>query len=60
MKELDFLRFTNNKYALKVMNNYDQELKFKVGQPVQIRATNRIDIANVSSDGFSPQQGCPS
>ena len=53
MNESDFLKLTNNKYALTVMSNYDQELKFKVGQPVQIRATNRIDIANVSDDGFS-------
>jgi hypothetical protein len=58
MNESDFLKLTNNKYALKVMSNYDQELKFKVGDPVQIRATNRLDIANVSNDGFSyPNRG---
>lgn len=58
MNESDFLKLTNNKYALKVMSNYDQELKFKVGDPVQIRATNRLDIANVSNDSFSyPNRG---
>ncbi len=53
MNESDFLKLTNNKYALKVMSNYDQGLRFKVGDTIQIRATNRLDIANVSDDGFS-------
>ncbi len=51
--ESDFLKFTNNKYSLKVLKNYEEELKFNVGDTVQIRATNKIDIANVSDDGFS-------
>jgi hypothetical protein len=53
LPESDFLKFTNNKYSLKVLKNYEEELKFKVGQPVQIRATNKIDVANVSSDYYS-------
>ena len=51
--ESDFLKLTNNKYSLKVLKNYEEELKFNVGDTIQIRATNRIDIANVSDDGFS-------
>ena len=51
--ESDFLKLTNNKYSLKVLKNYEEELKFKVGDPVQIRATNRIDTANASVDQYS-------
>ena len=51
--ESDFLKLTNNKYSLKALKNYEEELKFNVGDTIQIRATNRIDIANVSDDGFS-------
>jgi len=50
LTERDYTRFTNNKYALKILNNYKEELKFKVGQPVQIRATNKLDLANVSDN----------
>ena len=51
--ESDFTKLTNNKYSLKVLKNYEEELKFNVGDTVQIRATNKVDIANVSDDGFS-------
>tara|TARA_B100000073_G_C23698473_1_gene559316 strand:+ start:157 stop:840 length:684 start_codon:yes stop_codon:yes gene_type:complete len=51
--ESDFLKFTNNKYSLKVLKNYEEELKFNVGDTIQIRATNRIDIANSSATSFS-------
>lgn len=50
--ESDFLKFTNNKYSLKVLKNYEEELRFRVGDTVQIRATNRIDTANVSADQY--------
>ena len=53
VNEADFMKFTNNKYALKVLANYDQNLKFKVGSPVQVRATNKIDTANACDDAFS-------
>ena len=51
--ESDFLKLTNNKYSLKVLKNYEEELKFNVGDTIQIRATNRIDIANSSDTAFS-------
>ena len=51
--ESDFLKLTNNKYSLKVLKNYEEELKFKVGDTIQIRATNRIDTANASVDQYS-------
>jgi hypothetical protein len=35
------------------LKNYEEELKFKVGDTIQIRATNKIDVANASNDGFS-------
>ena len=53
LPESDFLKLTNNKYSLKVLKNYEEELKFNVGDTVQIRATNKIDVANMSADGFS-------
>jgi len=53
LNEADFLKLTNNKYSLKVLKNYEEELKFKVGDTIQIRATNKIDIANASVDQYS-------
>lgn len=53
LNEADFLKLTNNKYSLKVLKNYEEELKFKVGDAIQIRATNKIDIANASVDDYS-------
>ncbi len=53
LPESDFLKLTNNKYSLKVLKNYEEDLKFSVGDTVQIRATNKIDVANMSADGFS-------
>ena len=53
LNEADFLKLTNNKYSLKVLKNYEEELKFNVGDTIQIRATNRIDIANAPFDQYS-------
>ena len=50
LNEADFLKLTNNKYSLKVLKNYEEELKFKVGDTIQIRATNKIDVANSADD----------
>ncbi len=50
LPESDFLKFTNNKYSLKVLKNYEEELKFNVGDTIQIRATNKIDVANTTYD----------
>ncbi len=50
LNEADFLKLTNNKYSLKVLKNYEEELKFNVGDTIQIRATNKIDVANSTDD----------
>lgn len=42
----EFNKLCKNKYALKVLDSYDTPEKFAVGDMVQIRANNRIDIAN--------------
>jgi hypothetical protein len=45
-------RFCENKYALKVRDCYSQPAKFKVSDCVQVRATNRIDVANCDPDAY--------
>lgn len=49
-KEWDI--FCENKYALKIRNNYKEHLKFKVADCVQVRANNKIDIANADPDCY--------
>tara|TARA_B100000212_G_scaffold246923_1_gene188609 strand:- start:102 stop:776 length:675 start_codon:yes stop_codon:yes gene_type:complete len=49
-KEWDI--FCENKYALKIRANYEEPLKFKVADCVQVRANNKIDIANVPPDSY--------
>ena len=39
-------KFCENKYALKIRASYEQDLKYKVGQCVQIRKTNRIPASS--------------
>ena len=42
----EYNKLCKNKYALKVLASYDAPEKFAVGDVVQIRANNRVDIAN--------------
>mgnify|MGYP001378169076 CR=1 FL=1 len=42
----EYNKLCKNKYALKVLASYDTPEKFAVGDMVQIRANNRVDIAN--------------
>ena len=42
----EYNKLCKNKYALKVLASYDTPEKFLVGDMVQIRANNRVDIAN--------------
>ena len=42
----EYNKLCKNKYALKVLDSYDTPELFSVGDMVQIRANNRIDIAN--------------
>ena len=52
----EFNKLCKNKYALKVLASYDEPEKFAVGDMVQIRANNRIDIANTNiKNGHHPR-----
>ena len=42
----EYNKLCNNKYAKKILASYESPAKFEVGDIVQIRANNRIDIAN--------------
>ena len=42
----EYNKLCKNKYALKVLASYNAPEKFAIGDMVQIRANNRIDIAN--------------
>lgn len=41
-------KFCENKYAKKILNEYNTTPKFTVGQAIQIRATNKVREANYS------------
>ena len=47
----EYNKMCNNKYALKILACYKEEVKYQVGDFVQIRATNRVDIANTNQKG---------
>mgnify|MGYP001265761129 CR=1 FL=1 len=42
----EYNKMCNNKYAKKILACYEERPKYSVGDFLQIRATNRIDIAN--------------
>ncbi len=53
----EFNKMCNNKYAKKILAAYNEPQKFIVGDMVQIRASNRIDIANTDySSGAFPRR----
>jgi len=45
--------FCENKYAKRIRLEYDSELKFKKGDCVQIRVTNRLDLTNHQNSKYS-------
>ena len=47
----EYNKMCNNKYAKKILSCYEESPKFAVGDFLQIRATNRIDIANTDQKG---------
>tara|TARA_R100000005_G_C4913749_1_gene150230 strand:+ start:70 stop:753 length:684 start_codon:yes stop_codon:yes gene_type:complete len=52
----EYNKLCKNKYALKVLASYDAPEKFAVGDMVQIRANNRVDIANTDQKtGAAPR-----
>ena len=53
----EYNKMCNNKYAKKILACYDQEAVYNVGDFVQIRATNRVDIANTNhKEGYMPRR----
>ena len=53
LSKTEWARFCENKYAMKIRDVYKEELKYRKAECVQIRANNRIDLANYS-DGTHP------
>jgi len=52
----EYNKLCKNKYALKILASYDEPEKFAVGDMVQIRANNRVDIANTDlKTGAAPR-----
>jgi len=50
-------KMCNNKYAKKILACYEEQAKYGVGDFVQIRATNRVDIANTNQkEGHMPRR----
>ncbi len=53
----EYNKMCNNKYAKKVLACYEEQTKYGVGDFVQIRANNRVDIANTNQkDGHLPRR----
>jgi len=53
----EYNKMCNNKYAKKILACYEEEAKYQVGDFLQIRATNRVDIANTNQkDGHMPRR----
>ena len=53
----EYNKMCNNKYAKKILACYEEPAKYQVGDFVQIRATNRIDIANTNQkEGHLPRR----
>ena len=45
LNKREFFRMCGNKFAHKVIEEHQQPAKFEVGQMVQVRSTNRLDMA---------------
>ncbi len=53
----EYNKMCNNKYAKKILACYDEVPKYSAGEFVQIRATNRIDVANTNrKEGYMPRR----
>ena len=53
----EYNKMCNNKYAKKILACYEEQTKYGVGDFVQIRATNRVDIANTNQkEGHMPRR----
>lgn len=53
----EYNKMCNNKYAKKILSCYEEKSKYSVGDFVQIRATNRVDIANTNhAAGHQPRR----
>tara|TARA_E500000331_G_scaffold357503_2_gene419421 strand:+ start:706 stop:1404 length:699 start_codon:yes stop_codon:yes gene_type:complete len=48
----EYNKMCNNKYAKKILSCYEEKPKFSVGDFVQIRVSNRVDVANAGNELF--------
>lgn len=53
----EYNKLCKNKYALKILASYEAPVKFDVGDIVQIRANNRVDIANTDHKSGATARG---
>ena len=56
----EYNKLCKNKYTLKVLESHDTPEKFAVGDMVQIRANNRVDIANTDHKSGAVAKGARS
>jgi hypothetical protein len=57
LSHAEYSKMCNNKYAKKILACYELEPKYTTGDFVQIRATNRIDVANTNQkEGHRPRK----
>jgi hypothetical protein len=53
----EYNKMCNNKYAKKILACYEEKAKYNAGDIVQIRANNRIDVANTNQkEGHMPRR----
>ncbi|MDB4349021.1 hypothetical protein OAA64_01720 [bacterium] len=57
LSHVEYNKMCNNKYAKKILACYELEPKYAAGDFVQIRASNRIDVANTNQkEGHLPRR----
>ena len=56
LSKSDWEKLCENKYALKIRSIYKEPLKFKVSDCIQIRVSNRVDIANATRGRYLNRQ----
>lgn len=51
LTESQWNKFCENKYALKIRNIYNEDLKYEQGECIQIRKTNKVSYLNSNYNG---------
>ena len=51
LTETQWTKFCENKYALKIRNIYEEDLKYQQGDCIQVRKTNKVSYLNSNYSG---------